>query len=357
MSTPANRAFWQDKAGIPSVIRKTPIPAALGEADVLVKARAWGMNPVDAYLQNAALPFLTYPLIPGQDVAGVVEAVGPGPASRKFQVGDRVLGYAVGNAASMGERREGNVPRAAFQEHVALDQALTARIPEHMTFAQAAVFPLCLATAGGALFGKGYLGLPYPEVGGARRRGETLLVWGGAAGVGSNAVQLAKAAGFDVVATCSAHNFELVRNLGADKVFDYKSPTVVDDIVAELDKGVCAGIFQAAGPMDGVAPCLEVSRKSKQNLFVACANLVPEGAIPEGVQAKFVFEGGDERGSYYDTTSKIFEDFLPRALESGEYKAAPAPEVVPTKGLEGIQEALDILRKGVSAKKMVVEAE
>lgn len=344
MSTKINRVFWQDNAGVPSAIRESPIPSTLGPNDILIKAHAWGMNPVDAYLQVAPLPFIKYPIVPGEDVAGVVEAVGSGSASQKFKVGDRVLGFGTGQKE-----------RAAFQEYVLVDQGLAVKLPEHMSFTQGVVFPLCLATAGGALFGKNYLALPFPEVGGAESKGKTLLVWGGAAGVGSNAIQLAKAAGFNVVATCSARNFELVKSLGASKVFDYKSPTVVDDIVAELDKGVCVGIFQAAGPHDGVAPCLEVAKKSKQDLFIACANLVPEGSVPEGVRAKFVYGVDDERGSYYETTSKIFEEFFPKALESGAYKVAPAPEVVKTRGLEGIQEALDTLRQGVSAKKIVVE--
>ncbi|KAI1204931.1 GroES-like protein [Annulohypoxylon truncatum] len=345
MSNPTNRAFWQDAAGVPSAIRESPVPSSLGPHEVLIKARAWAVNPVDAYLQVVALPFITYPAILGTDVAGVVEAVGSGPASQKFRVGDRVLGYAPGR------KREG----AAFQEHVVLDQGLAMKIPDTMAFREACVFPLCLATAGGALFGSEYLGLPFPGEG--KGEGKTLLVWGGAAGVGSNAIQLAKAAGFDVVATCSAHNFELVKGLGAGKVFDYKSPSVIDDVVAELDKRVCAGIFQAAGPQNGVVPCLEIAWRSKQDLFVACANLVPEGSVPQGVRATFVLDTSDERGSYYGTTSKIFADFLPRALERGEYKVAPTPEVVKTKGLEGIQEAIDLLKQGVSAKKIVVEAE
>lgn len=350
-SAPTNRAFWQDNINVPSIIREAPIPSNLEDGDILIKAGAWGMNPVDAYLQVVALPFLTYPLIPGEDVAGTVEAIGPGPASQKFKAGDRVVGYALGTSS------RGNAGRGAFQEHVVLDVNLTAKIPDSISFAEAAVFPLCMATAGYALFGGDYLALPYPQIGGASRTGKSVVIWGGASGVGSNAIQLAKAAGFDVVTTCSTHNFEYVLGLGADKVFDYKSATVVDDVVAEIDKGVCVGVFQAAGPFDAVVPCCQVSYRSKQKLFVACANVVPEGAAPEGVEAKFVLETGDGQAMYYDTTRVIFGEFLPQALERGEYKVAPKPEVVPTKGLEGIQGALDTVRKGVSAKKIVVEAE
>ncbi|KAI0836728.1 GroES-like protein [Hypoxylon sp. FL0890] len=350
-AAPTNRAFWQDNINVPSAIRETPITSKLEDGDILIKAGAWGMNPVDAFLQSVALPFVKFPLIPGEDVAGTVEAVSPGTASKKFKIGDRVVGFAIGAPS------RGTGGRGAFQEHVVLDVNLTAKIPDSISFAEAVVFPLCMATAGHALFGKDYLALPYPKVGGAPSTGKSVMIWGGASSVGSNAIQLAKAAGFNVVTTCSARNFEYVLGLGADKVFDYNSATVIDDVVVEIDKGICVGVFQAAGPRDGVVPCCQVSHKSKQKLFVACANVVPEGAAPEGVEAKFVYGGGEGQVIYYDTSRVIFGEFLPVALERGGYKVAPKPEVVLTKGLEGIQEALDIVKKGVSAKKIVVEAE
>ncbi|KAI1394277.1 GroES-like protein [Hypoxylon trugodes] len=348
MST--NHSFWQDKVGVKGAIRDCPIPTELADDEILIKVRAWGMNPVDAFIQEVALPFFSYPMIPGEDIAGTVERVGSGTASQKFKVGDRVLGYAMGSSSF------GKQERGGFQEYVVVDQNLAAKIPDSVSFGEASVFPLCMATAGHALFSKEYLGLPFPKVGGAPEAGKRVLIWGGASGVGSNAIQMAKAAGFEVLTTCSARNFEYVKSLGADKVFDYTSATVVDDLVAELDQGSeCVGIFQAAGPRDAVAPCIEVAAKSKGKPFVACANMVPEGAVPEGVTAKFVFERGDGKGIYYETSRVLLGEFLPTALEAGTYKIAPKPEAVPTKGLEGIQEALDTVKKGVSAKKIVVE--
>ncbi|KAI0386969.1 GroES-like protein [Hypomontagnella monticulosa] len=339
MST-INRAFWQDKIEVPSVIREGTIPSKLEDDQVLIKVHAWGMNPVDGFLQHFALPFLKYPLIPGEDIAGTIERVGAGAASQHFQVGDRVFGYAHG----------------AFQEHVAIDHVLAVKVPDSMTFPEAAVFPLCFATAAHALFAADYLHMPFPKLGGAApAAGKSVLIWGGAAGVGSNAIQLAKAAGYSVVTTCSARNFDYVKSLGADKAFDYNSASIIDDLVAELDTGVCAGIFQAAGPQGAVGPCCQVAYKSKQTLFVACANAVPEGEVPEGVVAKFVYDA-NPKGFYYDTCAVLFREFLPQALATGEYQIAPKPEVVNTRGVEGIQEALDILKKGVSAKKIIVEA-
>lgn len=79
------------------------------------------------------------------------------------------------------------------------------------------------------------------------------------------------------------------------------------------------------------------------------------GDAPEGVEAKMTFgTGGPDMVK--ETLPITFEGFLIEALAKSVYKVAPPPEVVPTKGLESIQEALDILKKGVSGKKLVVEA-
>lgn len=348
MST-MNHSFWQDQAGVPATIRESPVPTKVEDDELLIKVQAWAMNPVNAYIQMQALPFFSYPMIPGEDISGAVELVGSGAAS-KFKVGDRVVGLALGASG------KGKTENGGFQEYVVVNHALVAKIPTSMSFAEASVFPLCIATAAQALFGKRYLALPYPKVESANSTGKSVLIWGGASGVGSNSIQMAKAAGFEVITTCSARNFEYVMSIGASKAFDYSSATVVNDIVAEIDKGTCAGIFQAAGPFDAVVPCCQVSHKSKQKLFVACANQVPEGAAPAGVEANFVFWSDDNKAAYYETSSVIFGEFLPEALENGSYKVAPKPDVVPTKGIEGIQEALDIVKKGISAKKIVVEA-
>ena len=345
MST--NRSFWQDKPGGSGSIRSSPIPSPsrLADDQLLVKVRAWALNPADPMVQDTALPFITCPLILGEDIAGTVLAVGSA-AGGKFSVGDRVIGFGSGN---------GKPEQGAFQEYVVLSYASACKIPNDMSFSEGVVFPLCISTAACALFKKMYLGLPFPQID-APSTGKTLLVWGGSSGVGSNAIQLTKSVGFEVIATCSAKNFEYVKSLGATKVFDYNSPSVIEDIVAELDSGTCAGIFHTAGD---VKPSLNVSYKSKQKLFVASATIVPDGAAPDGVEAKMVFgtSGDDFMNIYGDILPATFGGFLPDALANGVYKVAPVPEVQPTRGVEGIQKALDVLKKGVSAKKIVVVAE
>ncbi|KAL6721660.1 hypothetical protein ACLMJK_000764 [Lecanora helva] len=332
---PTNRSVWQDKPGVPSVIRDDPIPK-LEEHQVLVKVHAWAMNPCDAFLQDNGLPFVQYPLVAGQDVAGIVEDVGVTAAS-KFNKGDRVFGFSFNDG---------------FKDYVTLHYTMAAVIPEPLSFKDAAVFPLCITTSAWSLFGKEYLALRSLPTLNPKKTGQSVLIWGGSSAVGSNAIQLAKAAGYEVITTCSPHNFDYVKNLGANKIFDHNSPSVIDEVTAEVDKVTCAGIYLAAGK---VSQACQISHKSKQKLFVASAVPVTPEDNPEGVEAKFSYgEGG--AAMFSEAFPITFGGFLPEALAKDVYKIAPPPEVLPTKGLEGIQGALDLMKKGVSAKKLVVEA-
>ena len=333
---PSNHAVWQDRVGVPGVIREEPLPK-LEDQQILVKVRTWALNPCDAMLQDTSLPFVKYPVVLGQDIAGTVEQVGSAAAS-KFKAGDRVFGFSGGNNS--------------FKSYVTVPQSLAAKIPDHLSFNDVSVFPLCISTSSYGLFGKNFLALPRPSLD-PESTGKSVLVWGGSSAVGSNAIQLAKAAGMQVITTCSASNSDYVKSLGADKVFDHKSPSVTDEVAAELDKGTCAGIYLATGK---VAEACQVSLKSKQKLSIASANPVMPGDVPDGVEAKFTIdtEGTD---MFEQTVPITFGGYFAEALAKGKYKVAPPPEAVPRKGLEGIQDALDILKKGVSAKKLVVEAE
>lgn len=177
---------------MPGVIRESPIPCNIADNKILVKVHAWAMNPADAMVQDVPLPFIKYPLILGEDVAGTVESAGSA-ATARFQPGDRVLGLALGAAVAKPEQ-------GAFQDYVILDHSMACKIPDSLSFAEASVFPLCIATAAHGLFSKDYLALPFPTTNTpANSTGKTILIWGGSSGVGSNAIQLSKAAGFEVL--------------------------------------------------------------------------------------------------------------------------------------------------------------
>ncbi|GAM91269.1 hypothetical protein ANO11243_093170 [Dothideomycetidae sp. 11243] len=174
-------------------------------------------------------------------------------------------------------------------------------------------------------------------------------IWGAASGVGSNATQLCHHAGLRVVATCLPANFDYIRHLGADTVFNYRGKSVVEDVLAELDKTTCVGIFSAAGDTKAA---IEIAHHSKQDLFIAASTLVPQD-LPDGVRAKFIMGGGLDI-IHRETMPKVVDGFLVEALERGIYKVAPPPQVLQNRGVKAIQEGIDIVRKGVSAKKIVV---
>jgi NADPH:quinone reductase-like Zn-dependent oxidoreductase len=261
MAAPTNRAVWQDTFGVSGVIRDSSLPPndELGDHKVLVKVQAWAINPCDYMLQDRNM--VHYPIILGCDVAGIVEAVVPGSsAASHFRIGDRVFGFTANNG---------------FQDYVALEYKLMTKIPDDMAYRDAVGFGLCSATSALFLFGKHYLHLDYPKLD-LLKNGKSLLVWGGSSAVGSNAIQLATAAGYDVITTCSKKNFDYVKGLGAVQAFDYRDADTMEKIAAELDKGECAGIFMAAGLKDGNVAAYKVAEASKQRvtrhlIFVNCA--------------------------------------------------------------------------------------
>lgn len=351
-----------------------PVPNARPRAgEIAVRVRAVAVNPFDRYLQtlgDVIAAYLAYPAVLGTDVAGRVLAVGPGVT--RFSVGDCVLGHAAGIEKGRNKAEEG-----AFQEVVILLAHMASPIPADLPFEQAAVLPLGLSTAACGLFQKDFLALAPPRVDRVPT-GEVVLVWGGSTSVGSNAIQLARAAGYDVVTTCSPHNEAYVRRLGAGQVFDYRSPTVRQDIRDAMQGRRVAGALSVG--KGAAAACMDVLARCEGRRFVAQVSPpasfddVPAGRgrwrrlVPAlarmagghlalvgkswrtGVATKMVWGGAlidNEVGPM------IYRDFLPGALARGAYAAMPAPEVV-GHGLHCIPEALERQRRGVSARKLVV---
>jgi NADPH:quinone reductase-like Zn-dependent oxidoreductase len=191
-------------------VTEAPEPT-VGPRDVLIEARAAGVNPVDHLIVKGFLRGgeLTQPLAIGSEVAGVVAAVGAEVTD--LAVGDEVF-------ARVDPRVGG-----AFAEYVAVDRSLVAVKPETLSFAEAASLPLVGLTAWQALTEQSQVG-----------PGTRVLIHGGAGGVGSVAVQLAKHLGAEVVATASADSVELVRKLGADQVVDYRAEQF-DEVLSDID--------------------------------------------------------------------------------------------------------------------------
>ncbi|MDN5759022.1 MAG: zinc-binding dehydrogenase [Tomitella sp.] len=175
-----------------------------GPGEVLVRVRASSANPVDAMVrEGVANPQLPLPAVLGSDVAGVIEAVGDGVTD--FAGGEEV--YYTSELADGGS--------ASAQYHVAA-ASIVAPKPSSLSLAGAAAVPLAGGTAWEAIVRRL-----------AVRPGQTVLVHGGSGGVGSFAIQFAKAAGAQVLATAGTDNQQLVRELGAMPI-DYTSDDFVE---------------------------------------------------------------------------------------------------------------------------------
>lgn len=194
------------------VVEDAPVPS-LGPGDVLVRVHASGVSPGEldwggTWRHHDGTP-RTPPIIPGHEVAGVVEAVAPDAAG--LTVGDEVFGY-------IDSQRDG-----ADAEFVAVRVDELAAKPATATHAEAAAVPLSGLTAWQALFDHGDLA-----------PGQRVLVHGGAGGVGSYAVQFARWRGAHVTATASARDADFVLGLGADEVIDYRTQRF-EDSVGDID--------------------------------------------------------------------------------------------------------------------------
>lgn len=370
-SHPTNHAAYLPSR-LASSLSVSTAPYTPATADTLVvRVRAVAINPVDWLIQrrgNLMFTWLEYPFILGFDVAGEVVEVGSSVAS--FRVGDRVGGFANGTDKPVNDAAQGG-----FQEYVVLQPDVTFQIPDIMSFEEAAVIPLGLVTAIAALFETDQLGLQLPSEPRGEKSNQTVLIWGGSTSVGCNAIQLAVAAGYDVVSTASPKNFDFVKKLGASQVFDYNSPTVVADILAALQGQPLAGTLSIG---DGAAEqCMTIvggaAPGSKKHVAMATFPLLPEGAKTPGLPSTMAYFASwivryKARGMFKGVSSAfvqatnatrsgqgraVFRDFLPQALQRGSFVPAPSPEVV-GHGLESIEPAMEAQRKGVSAKKLVV---
>lgn len=359
---PMNTAAWIGAKHAKLAVKPAPYTHPR-ENEIVVKNHAVAINPIDWIIQVAnVFRWIKYPFVLGSDVAG--EVVEVGKAITRFTVGERVLGHAVGT-----DKDRNNAAEGAFQTYTVLLAHMAAPIPRTMPYENAAVLPLALSTAACGLFQKDYLALHYPSAA-PKPTGTTLLVWGGATSVGSNAIQLAVAAGYEVITTASPRNFDYVKQLGASQVFDYHSPTVVEDVIAALKGKTIAGALAIGS--GSAEPCADIVYACKGNKFIAMTS--PAVSFRSGMTCRVVLKLVSSNVSrqvkcrtrhirtkfIFGTTLKdnevgtiIYEDFLPQALADGRYVAAPEPYVIGT-GLEYVQSGFDVQRAGVSAKKVVV---
>jgi NADPH2:quinone reductase len=200
-----------------------PTPA---QGEVLIRISHTSVNPVDWKIREGHLQDLLphiFPIVPGWDVAGEIEEVGEGVDN--FHEGDLVYAYA----------RKPTVQQGTYAEYITLPTSSVAPLPIGVAPSEAASVPLVGLTAWQGL-------VEFSKV----TSGEDVLITAGAGGVGSFAIQFAKAKGARVITTASAKNHDYLKSLGADEVIDYTKEDVVESIKKLAPDGIDV-VFDGAG--------------------------------------------------------------------------------------------------------------
>jgi len=217
--TETMRALAIDAFGGPERLYMTELPRPVpGVCEVLVEIAYASVNPADWKTREGMLSkYIEYkfPFVLGFDLAGIVREVGPGVS--EWRPGDRVFGTS----------KQGQGLNGSYAQFTIANAAMLASLPANLSMAEAAGIPTAGITAYGGLMDVGAL-----------QPGQSVLINGGAGGVGSIAIQIAKAAGALVAVTCSEDNAAYVRHLGADLAIDYRGGDVSAAVHAWVPGGV-----------------------------------------------------------------------------------------------------------------------
>jgi NADPH2:quinone reductase len=294
---------------------ETPQP---GAGEILVRVIASGTNPVDAKLRtDGTWANLEPPVILGFDASGVVE-----------QVGNGVNDFAAGDEVYYTPEIFGN-QHGTYAEYNVVPASIVARKPRNVTHIEAAAIPLAGGTAWEAIVRRLQVQV-----------GETVLVHGGAGGVGSFAVQIAKACGARVLATAGASNQDTLRELGTDVAIDYSTQDPFKIALQETDGAGVDAVFDTVGG-DLISRSLEVTRPFGRLAHI----LTPEGSLTSSYVKNLTVHG------IFLTRERARLEEITRLVERGQMKPLIG-EVLP---LEQVQQAHERLDSGHGRGKAVLE--
>ena len=360
--------------------RATPKP---GPGELLIAVKSIALNPADHIMRDQGIFIAQYPTVIGFDISGLVLEVGedvpqsslPGDSGLSFQPGvTRAAAY----SSSVWKGTDPDY--GVFQERCLVPWQHAAPLPvDGISWNHAATLPVSSEVPQSAWdsleiprLGSSSLVQPPNTTDGVnttQKKNEVLLIWGASSSVGSMGVQSARLLKEStdsifsaVYATAGSMNLDYVRSLGADRVFDYKDPLVVESIVkaAKNDGLVIRNCFLAMGD---IIPCQVVLKafledlpnkeKSSVAKIASSPPVPPNTKIEDSVEVIFIQPSQDESirlGQY----EYWMGTWLRENLAKGTIKPSPEPRVV-GKGLEAINTGLDILKQGVSCTKLVVE--
>ena len=266
------KAVVYDNYGGPEVLQLRQIPAPKpGPGDALIDVYAVSMNPIDWKVRSGMLQKafpIAFPAITGRDGSGVVAAVGP-------DVDPSLVGKSVCFLATRGV--------GTWAEQIVMPAAALAAVPDNLTFEQAAALPLGGLSAWAGIVTAGQV-----------KPGMRVLLHAAAGGVGIAAVQIAIDRGAHVIATCSAHNVDFVKNLGAQQVIAYdkvafekevKDVDLVFDVLGGNVHKRSYQVIKRGGAMTYLAAAPFENEGEKYGIEVRMASVLPDKAALTAVVA------------------------------------------------------------------------
>ena len=239
------KAAYIERFGGPEVFKYGDLPDPVaGPGEVVVDVVAASINGADWKVRSGQYSEAKFPLVPGRDFSGSVAALGEG-------VGDLAVGDSVFGVCDVGQE-------GAYAEKIAVKASIIARKPDALSHVDAAALALTGLTA-----------IVSVETTLKLARGETILIQGGAGGVASFAIQLAKHIGARVITTTSTPNIDYVRGLGADEVIDYTKQDFTRVI------SVCDAVFDTVGG-DVAQKSFAVLKPGGRAAFIASGAQAPK---------------------------------------------------------------------------------
>ena len=323
--------------------RPTPTP---GPTELLIEVKSVALNPIDWIQRDTGFSLAICPAVVGSDVGGIVVSAGSAVPPDAPKPGTRVAAFAPCFYT------KGDPNYGALQKFLLVPASNVTPLPDSISFNEASLLPMAVATAWAGVY---TLGIPrdtaYTP---ADKQG--ILVWGASSSVGSTVVQVLRELGFRVYATASEKHHEYIKSLGASQVFDYNDKDVVAKIIhaVQQDGVTLQHGYHAIGNLSDVQQVLSALKSPNSIAHLASAPPIPADAPQvDDIETKFVLPPMEE-GARDEHIHFTFGVWLKAKLAEGKLVPSPKLKVVPG-GLESAQSALDELKAGVSAVKLVLE--
>ena len=298
-----------------------PQPA---EDHILIKVKAIGVNPVDAYVRSGGFGPQPFPYIPGMDFAGTVEQIG-GKALTDVKKGDRVYGSTIYSTND------------AYAEYVAVKDSFVLPLSDALSYSQGAAIPVPYFTAYRALFHTAHA-VP----------GETVFIHGASGGVGVAAAQLARGAGLRVIGTAgTSSGAELVKKAGAEQVFNHREEGYIDKVKAALGEGGADIVIENVANKN-LKTAVDLAGNGGRVAVIGGLGEVPVNTLPLLLKEVTIFGV-----LFFKMTSKQLHE-AQCAIQAGIDAGWLRPHIWCEMPLEKAAEAQNLLSNGNGAKGKVV---